>query len=291
MDQGATDRSGTLYVVATPIGNLGDLTQRARETLERVDVVAAEDTRHSRQLLQHLGLSKRLMAVHDHNESGQVAQIRSLLASGSSVALVSDAGTPLISDPGYTLVSDLRAAGFRVVPVPGPSAVITALSAAGIPCDRFVFEGFLPAKGGARRKALELLEQERRTMVFYESPHRIQDCLQDLASVFGKERHCVLARELTKTFETFLSGRLSELQEALEADPNQRKGEFVVIVQGRPAGEAEEEAEQIEVSLDDLLRCLLPVMPVKQAVSQLVTLTGLPKNRIYERALLLKESS
>lgn len=291
MDQRATDRLGTLYVVATPIGNLGDLTQRARETLERVEVVAAEDTRHTRQLLQHLGLSKRLMAVHDHNESSQVAQIRSLLESGASVALVSDAGTPLISDPGYTLVSDLREAGFRVVPVPGPSAVITALSAAGIPCDRFVFEGFLPAKGGARRKALELLEQERRTMVFYESPHRIQDCLQDLASVFGKERHCVLARELTKTFETFLSGRLSELQEALEADPNQRKGEFVVIVQGRPAGDVEEEVEQLEVSLDDLLRCLLPVMPVKQAVSQLVSLTGLPKNRVYERALVLKESS
>ena len=227
--------AGTLHVVATPIGNLADLSPRALETLRTVAAVCAEDTRHTRQLLAHFGLERPLLALHEHNEAELSAKLVGRLLAGDSLALVSDAGTPLVSDPGFRLVRAAREAGIRVSPVPGPSALIAALSVAGLPSDRFAFEGFLPAKPAARRERLASLAGETRTLVFYESSHRIADTLADGVAAFGPERPAVLARELTKLFETVLDGGLAELQARVEADPNQRKGEFVLLVQG--AGE------------------------------------------------------
>ena len=223
---------GTLHIVATPIGNLGDLSSRALEVLQTVDAICAEDTRHTRQLLAHFGLERPLLALHQHNEDAQAEQLVARLRAGESLALVSDAGTPLVSDPGYRLVRAARAAGVRVSPVPGACAAIAALSVAGIASDRFAFEGFLPAKGGARRERLARLAAEPRTLIFYESAHRIEESLADLAAAFGDNRPAVLARELTKLFETVLDGSLAELRERVAADPNQRKGEFVLIVEG-----------------------------------------------------------
>ena len=223
---------GTLYVVATPIGNLGDISPRALETLKTVTANCAEDTRHTRQLLAHFGMERPLIALHDHNEDGQSAQLVARLQAGDSLALVSDAGTPLVSDPGFRLVRAAREAGIKVSPVPGASALIAALSVAGLPSDRFVFEGFLPAKPKARREHLAGLASETRTLIFYESSHRIEDTLTDAVAAFGGERRVVLARELTKLFETVLDGDLLAVQAQVAADPNQRKGEFVLLVQG-----------------------------------------------------------
>ena len=222
----------TLYVVATPIGNLSDLTPRAQEVLRSVAAICAEDTRRSGQLLAHFGIQQPLVALHDHNEEVLAQRIVARLQAGESLALVSDAGTPLVSDPGYRLVRAAREAGIRVSPVPGACAAIAALSVAGLPSDRFTFEGFLPAKGSGRRERLQALAGETRTLVFYESSHRIAESLADMVAAFGPTRPAVLARELTKLFETVLDGDLASLLQQVEADDNQRKGEFVVMVQG-----------------------------------------------------------
>jgi 16S rRNA (cytidine1402-2'-O)-methyltransferase len=224
--------AGTLHVVATPIGNLNDLSPRALETLRGVAAICAEDTRHTRQLLSHFGIEQSLVALHEHNEADIAERIVARLQTGESLALVSDAGTPLVSDPGFRLVAAARAAGIRVSPVPGPCALVAALSAAGLPSDRFAFEGFLPAKAGARRERLAQLAGETRTLIFYESSHRIEDSLADAVVAFGADRPAAVARELTKLFETVLSGGLGELHARVVADADQRKGEFVLLVQG-----------------------------------------------------------
>ncbi len=228
----AATQAGTLYVVATPIGNLGDLTARGREVLAAVSAICAEDTRHTRQLLGAIGIDRPLLALHDHNEAEIAWKLVERLRSGETLALVSDAGTPLVSDPGYRLVREVRAAGLRVSPVPGACAAIAALSVAGIPSDRFCFEGFLPAKASARRERLAELARETRTLVFYESSHRIEESLADMAATFGDEREAVLARELTKLFETVLGDTLAGIAAQVAADANQRKGEFVIVVRG-----------------------------------------------------------
>jgi 16S rRNA (cytidine1402-2'-O)-methyltransferase len=225
-------KTARLHVVATPIGNLEDISIRALEVLAEVDVVAAEDTRRTRQLLGRHGIDRALLALHEHNEEKQAPQLVKRLLGGESVALVSDAGTPLLSDPGYRLVRLAVESGIEVVAVPGPSAVTAALSVSGLPTDRFVFEGFLPARETARRKRLHELSQEQRTMVFFESSHRIEASLQDLAAAFGAERQAAVCRELTKQFETVLRGTLADVLAAVTGDPDQRRGEFVILVSG-----------------------------------------------------------
>ncbi len=279
-----SEQPGTLYIVATPIGNLEDMSPRAAAILSRVSVIAAEDTRHSGRLLQHLGLRKPMMALHDHNERDRAGQVLDKLAAGQDVALISDAGTPLISDPGYVLVREARVRGFRVSPVPGACALVCALSAAGLPTDRFLFEGFLPARQGARKAALERLARESATLVFYESPHRIVDTVRDIERVMGEERELVLARELTKTFETFYAGAAKQVGDALEADPHGSRGEFVVMVHG--ASDVEASAGSVEV--DRVLALLLTELPVKKAAKLAAELTGSSKNELYQRALELK---
>lgn len=278
--------AGVLYIVATPIGNLEDLSARAIETLKKVDVVAAEDTRHSRRLLQHLGLRKTMLALHEHNERERSDGVLDLLEKGSSIALVSDAGTPLISDPGYVLVREARSRGLVVTPIPGACALIAALSAAGLPTDRFRFEGFLPAKRGARRAALEALKHEVATLVFYESPHRILETAAEIAETFGDNREVVFGRELTKAFETFYAGAAAEVSAQLAADPYAVKGEFVVMVHG--ATQAPEEGVNLDVDL--LLRLLTVELPVKKVARMAADLTGLSKNELYQRALDIKDA-
>jgi len=275
---------GVLYVVATPIGNLADCSPRAVDVLRTVDLIAAEDTRHTGGLLAHFGLKKRLISLHAHNEATQTQRLIDELESGSSIALVSDAGTPLLSDPGFPLVVAARNAALRVVPIPGPSAVIAALSAAGLPCDRFVFEGFLPARSGPRQKYLKTLASEPRTLVFYESPHRIEASIEDLGCVFGTQRRAVIAREITKTFEQFYSGSLGEIKAWLAAEPNHRKGEFVITVAGSEASSGQEYAEK------PLLQVLLDYMSVKQASLAAARITGKPKKELYKQAVALKQS-
>lgn len=274
-------------MVATPIGNLDDLSPRAARVLAEVSLIAAEDTRHTAGLLRHLGLERPLLSLHEHNEAGRIDQLAARLSQGEDIALVSDAGTPLICDPGFVLVRALRQRGEKIVPIPGPCAMIAALSAAGLPTDRFFFNGFLPAKGGARRSRLEALAKRDETLVCYESPHRIRDTLSDIALVLG-ERRVVLARELTKTFETFLEGNASELLERMESDPDQARGEFVVMIAGAPAAEGK------GVSLDGnaLLSALLGEgVGVKQAAAVASKVLGGRKKAWYEQALSLKEDS
>ncbi len=265
-------------MVATPIGNLADITLRALEVLRAVDTVFAEDTRDARRLLAHHGIAARLAALHEHNERRVSLAIQRLLALGRDVALVTDAGTPGISDPGALAVAAARAAGFESVPIPGPSAATAALSVAGLP-GPFAFVGFLPAKGGARRQALERWRAFGHTLVFYEAPHRILACLDDLAAVLGPERAVVLARELTKMFETVHACALGEAGEWLRADPNRQRGEFVVIVSGAPA--ADDRAAEGE----RVLRRLLDELPLKTAVRLAAQITGAPRNALYTRAL------
>lgn len=269
-------KKGCLYVVATPIGNLGDLSPRARDVLAQVDLICAEDTRHTRQLLNAVGLEKSLLALHEHNESERVAQILAQLRSGKSLALVSDAGTPLISDPGYRLVRGLRAEGVLISPIPGPCAAIAALSVAGIASDRFSFEGFLPHKASARRERLQGLAGEPRTLVFYESSHRIEECLADMRSAFGDGREAVLAREITKLFETVLDGTLASIAETVAADPNQRKGEFVLVIAGAPEDEnaALREGRRLYAKLAE-------VMKPSQAAKLAADLSGAPRKDLY----------
>lgn len=267
---------GTLHIVATPIGNLGDLSPRALETLRSVAAICAEDTRHTRQMLSHFGLERPLLALHQHNEDAQAAQLVARLQAGDSLALVSDAGTPLVSDPGFRLVAAARAAGVRVSPVPGACAAIAALSVAGLPSDRFVFEGFLPAKAAARRERLTRLLAEPRTLMFYESSHRIEEALADLASVFGAQRRAVLARELTKLFETVLDGSLEELRAKVAADPNQRRGEFVLIVQG-----AGDDADATLIEGRRLYARLAEHLPPSTAAKLAAELSGAPRKALY----------
>ena len=278
---------GTLYVVATPIGNLGDITQRALEMLRSADLVAAEDTRHSGQLLSRLGIQARFVALHEHNEQQVGARLVADMQAGKNVALVTDAGTPAISDPGTWLVAAAHAAGIAVVPVPGASAVVCALSAAGVDAPHWLFYGFLPAKSSARRNALAALASLPYVLVFYEAPHRILDCVADLAETLGDTRRVTLARELTKLFESIHSLPLGEAQAWLEADPNRQKGEFVLIVEGAPAAAADEDT----LRLRDTLAVLLEELPVKQAAQLAARLTGLKKNAAYALALQMKEES
>jgi 16S rRNA (cytidine1402-2'-O)-methyltransferase len=275
----------TLYVVATPIGNLQDITLRALEVLKTVDVVAAEDTRHTSHLLSHFAIQKKLIAVHEHNEQKSAQILLERLRAGESIALVTDAGTPGISDPGAIVVDVLREAGVKVVPVPGASAVIAALSASGITANGYVFYGFLPASGSQRRKTLEALKGYSSTLVFYEAPHRIIECVEDLAKVLGGERRITIARELTKTFETFHRCVLQDAKGWLESDPNQQRGEFVLLVE---AAAVVEEADITE-DAERILRLLLADLPLKQAVKLATEITGVKKNILYEFALKLKD--
>jgi 16S rRNA (cytidine1402-2'-O)-methyltransferase len=281
-----TKPSPALYVVATPIGQLADITLRALEVLKTVDWVAAEDTRHTQPLLQHYGISARLLAVHEHNEASAAGKIIERLAAGESVALVSDAGTPAISDPGSRLVAAVRAAGFRVVPVPGPSAVTAALSAAGLPQGRFLFYGFLPPKSTARRQVLSGLAQLAANLVFYEAPHRVLETLDDLHAVFGDARRVVIAKELTKLFEAFHVAPLGQAAAWFAEDPQRLKGEFALIVEA-PAGEAND-AKQAEA--ERVLKLLLAEgLPVKQAAGLAAQIAGGNRKALYQSALALRQ--
>lgn len=277
-------RIGTLYVVATPIGNLLDLSPRARETLGTVALVAAEDTRHSAALLRHFGIATPLVSVHEHNERDRCAQLTGELQAGRSLALISDAGTPLVSDPGFHLVRAAQAAGAAVVAVPGPSSLIAALSIAGLPTDRFVFEGFLPAKPAARRARLAALADETRTLAFFESSHRIAESLADMAAVFGSGREAAVARELTKRYESVRRTTLDVQAAHYAGTEEERRGEFVVLVQGAeaPAADAAPDAEAERV-----LRLLLAELPVGRAAALAAQITGARKNALYARALEL----
>lgn len=257
---------------------------RAAGILQMVTLVAAEDTRHSGRLLKHLGVDTPMVSYHDRSHERALTRILSILAEGHDVALISDAGTPLISDPGYKLVREARNQGYRVSPIPGPCAAIAALSAAGLPSDRFAFEGFLPAKSGERCKRLADLAGEKRTLIFYEAPHRILEVVRDIGEAFETERNIVLARELSKAFETFLCGTAADLLDQLNADSNQRRGEFVLLVEGAAAGRGE--AEQTDA--DKVLAILLNELPLKQAVKLAAKITGAGKNSLYQRALELK---
>ena len=266
----------TLHVVATPIGNLGDLAPRAQQVLREVAAICAEDTRRSGQLLAHFGISTPLVALHEHNEQQLAGRLVARLLAGESLALVSDAGTPLVSDPGYRLVRAARQAGVRVSPVPGPSALIAALSVAGLPSDRFAFEGFLPAKASARRDRLAALAGEPRTLVFYESSHRIEESLSDLRQAFGEDRPAVLARELTKLFETVLDGTLADLHRRVQDDPDQRKGEFVVVVQG-----VGEDADARLAEGRRVHAILARQLPPSAAARLAAEITGAPRKALY----------
>lgn len=273
---------GTLYVVATPIGHLDDMTPRAIETLQHVDLIAAEDTRHSGKLLAHVGVNTSMVSLHDHNEDTRSDELIRRLQTGESIALISDAGTPLISDPGYSLVSKARANGLAVSPIPGASALIAALSVAGLPTDRFAFEGFLPAKSVARTQRLATLACESRTLVFYVSRHQAGKQLADCIVAFGADRPATLARELTKLHESVTHGSLAELQNFWLAHPDQQKGELVLVV----AGAAQQRPESGE--LEEVLRTLLEEVGAKQAARLAVKLTGCSRNEAYRAALALK---
>ncbi|MCL1039420.1 16S rRNA (cytidine(1402)-2'-O)-methyltransferase [Shewanella submarina] len=270
-----------LYIVPTPIGNLQDMSPRAVEVLEQVALIACEDTRHSGKLLKHFGISTRTTALHDHNERARAQWIVEQLASGNAVALISDAGTPLISDPGYHLVTHVRAEGYNVVPLPGPCAAITALSASGLPSDRFSFEGFLPSKEKARLDKLTELKEDPHTLIFYESPHRIVYSLEAIARVLGEDRQIVMAREVTKTFETFLTGAAAEVLERVKADDNQQKGEIVLMCHGFTATDE----EGIPAVAMETLKLLSEELPLKKAAAIAAQIHGLKKNALYKAGL------
>ena len=274
-----------LYVVATPIGNLGDITQRALDTLSNVSVVAAEDTRMTKSLLAHFGIGAKLIAVHEHNERNAAEGIVKLLTAGQSVALVTDAGTPAVSDPGARVVSAVRAAGFAVVPIPGASALVAAISASGEGEHGFLFHGFLPVKEGDRKRALETLKDSPYTIVLYESPHRIVASVATISAVMGDARELVICRELTKKFETIVRLKLSEAVAWLESDDNNQRGEFVLILSNSISGAAIEPKMAQTQALEQTLSILLAELPLKQAVALAVKLTGEKKNKVYEMAL------
>lgn len=277
------DMKSTLFIVATPIGNLGDITLRALETLRAVGVIACEDTRHARRLLDHYDIRAELLAVHEHNEQAATEKIIVLLEAGKSVALISDAGTPGISDPGARAAAAVRMAGWRVSPLPGPNAAVTALSAAGLTDNAFHFAGFLPAKVGARRTALETLKSIPTTLVFYEAPHRIAETVADLVNLLEPEREIIIARELTKLFEEIVRLPLPDAPAWLAADDHHQRGEFVLLVSAPPL-RAGRDAES-----ERILKLLLAELPVKQVAKLTAAITGLPKNDLYQRALTLKD--
>jgi 16S rRNA (cytidine1402-2'-O)-methyltransferase len=279
-------KNGVLYVVATPIGNLDDISARALKLLARVDLIAAEDTRHSRTLLSHFGIDTRMLSLHEHNEYQALEKVINFLQQGESVALISDAGTPLISDPGFMLVRECHRQGITVSPIPGPSAAIAALSASGLASDSFLFLGFPSRNKTARRTELEGLVNESRTMMFYESSHRVQGCLRDMADVFGEDRAVVVARELTKLHETILHDTLGSLCETLEQDPMQSKGEFVLIVSGR----SEEQSDALSPDTVKTLKLLMQELSLKQAAALTAKLTGEKKNRLYQYGLELQDN-
>jgi 16S rRNA (cytidine1402-2'-O)-methyltransferase len=280
--EGMKAEAGTLYVVATPIGNLQDITLRALSILSSADVVAAEDTRNSARLLERHGIRAKLLSLHEHNEARRTEEIVGRLAERQSVAYVTDAGTPALSDPGALLVERVRAAGFKAVPIPGPSAVITALSVAGLKGTTFRFEGFLPERQAARRKAIKELAAETCTLVYYEAPHRVVEAVRDLSQELGAERELVIARELTKRFESVQRVTLGEAAAWLEADADRQRGEFVLLVSGAPAraGDA--------ADLDGVLKPLLAELPLAQAVKLTCSITGRKRGEVYDRALALK---
>jgi len=278
-----SNQAGILYIVATPIGNLGDMTQRAIEVLREVDLVAAEDTRHSQKLLTHFGINQRLVSCHEHNEEKQVARFLDFLEKGQSIALLSDAGTPLVSDPGYRIVTAAVDQGYRVIPVPGACAAIAALSVSGLATDRFLFAGFPSAKPAACKKQLEALAMESATLIFYESPRRLLATLEIALEVFGPDRPAVVARELTKLHESVARGPLQEVLEIVQTDSNWQRGEIVLLFAGHPdigAPDSDHQAEILKV-----LKPLLQELPLKQAVSLAVKITGARKNEVYELAI------
>lgn len=284
MSSAATD-SAALYVLATPIGNLGDMTARAIEVLRTVDLIAAEDTRHSARLLQHFGINTRMSSYHDFSDDARVDSLLAQIKAGQSIALISDAGTPLISDPGYRLVQRAQEESLRVVPIPGACALVAALSAAGLPSDRFIFEGFPVAKRSGRLKHFAELAQETRTLIFYESPHRILDSIDDMRESFGGDRQAVICRELTKTFESVYSATLDELCAWIREDNNRQRGEFVVLVRGA----VQQELEAIGPEVLRILEVLLAELSVKQASALTARITGVKKNQLYECALSLSK--
>lgn len=277
---------GTLFVVATPIGNLDDLSPRAREVLGRADLIAAEDTRVTGRLLSHVGIKVRSLALHDHNEEKVVPELIEALESGNSVALVTDAGTPLVSDPGYRLVRAAHNAGITVSPIPGPSAPVAALSASGLPSDRFVFEGFLPTRQGARKRRLEVLRPETRTVLYFESVHRVAETISDMRSVLGDSRQAFIGRELSKLHEQCVPGSLAELAESLADGRIPLKGEFVIGIEGI----ADMEEDTFAADADRWLGELMPVMPGKQAVDIVARVTGVPRNTVYQQMLARKKA-
>ena len=285
--------AGRLYVVATPIGNLGDFSARAREILQSVSLIAAEDTRHTGVLLHHFGIETPQISLHDHNEQKRTPELLSRLRQGASIALVSDAGTPAISDPGFELVRAVAAGGIEVVSVPGACAAIAALSIGGMPTERFCFEGFLPARGAARRKRLESLNNESRTLVIYEAPHRVRDTLEDCAEAFGEARSAVVARELTKMHETTYRGPLRELLSRAQSDADFSRGEIVLLIAGAADGvvEGDRGIDGHGGELDRVLKVLLADLPLKQAASLAARITGARANEAYKRALVLKQES
>jgi 16S rRNA (cytidine1402-2'-O)-methyltransferase len=276
---------GILYVVATPIGNLGDITLRAIETLKTVDAIAAEDTRHTSGLLSHFGISKKLIAVHEHNEQQSAEKLVLALKNGENIALVTDAGTPAVSDPGAIVVKIVREAGIKVVPIPGASAVVAGLSASGITQNGFYFHGFLPASGAARRKQLETLKTQTVTIVLYEAPHRIVECVEDIAKVLGENRQITFCRELTKTFETIYTCPASRSSAWLQADANQQRGEFVLLIEAAPVVETQEISDEAQ----RVLKCLLAELPLKQAAKLAAEITNEKKNALYDLALSWKK--
>jgi 16S rRNA (cytidine1402-2'-O)-methyltransferase len=279
------ERTGRLYVVATPIGNLGDLSARARDILQTCSLIAAEDTRHTGTLLKHFGIQTPQLSLHDHNERQRAPELIRRLREGAQIALVSDAGTPGISDPGFELVRAVAAEGFEIIAVPGPCAAIAALSIGGLPTERFCFEGFLPARGAARRKRLQSLEPELRTLVLYEAPHRLREMLEDCAEVFGGERQATVAREITKLHESTYRGSLRELLTRATTDADFGRGEIVLVLAGAP----QQEPAALEGGLDRVLKILLAELPLKQAARLAAQITESRDNEAYKRALQLKQ--
>jgi 16S rRNA (cytidine1402-2'-O)-methyltransferase len=288
------ETAGRLYVVATPIGNLGDLSARARETLQAVSLIAAEDTRHTGVLLKHFGIDTPQVSLHDHNEQQRAGEIIARLRAGASIALVSDAGTPAINDPGFELVRAVAAAGFEIIAIPGPCAAIAALSIGALPTDRFCFEGFLPARGAARRKRLQSLAAEARTLVLYEAPHRVRETLEDCAAVFGGERSATVAREITKMHEMTYRGPLRELLSRAQADADFGRGEIVLVIAGSAPASDESDGRGADGhggELDRVLKILLGELPLKQAARLAAQITDARDNEAYKRALHLKRGS
>jgi 16S rRNA (cytidine1402-2'-O)-methyltransferase len=278
-----SNQSGTLYIVATPIGNLGDMVPRAVETLQSVSVIACEDTRHSKKLLDHFSIDKPCVAYHDHADKKSSYQLLKRLAAGEDIALISDAGTPLISDPGYRLVAEARQQDIAVIPIPGACAAVAALSVAGLPTDKFNFIGFLPAKSSQRKTALTGLKSVGETMVCYEAPHRILDTVADMAEIFGGDRLAFMAREVSKTFETYLQGSLDQLQTIISSDSNQQRGEIVLVISG-----ATKAADSVAVDAEKVLGLLLKELPITKAASLTAKITGGDKKQLYQLALQLQ---